>query len=69
MTTLFDILVNIPLLVMAEVAWCVRFVIALTCLVALFVLAIGVVGLAGRRAARLHLARAEHRHKPPLAPA
>ena len=67
MTTAFDVLVNLPLLVMAEVAWCVRFVIALTCLVALFILAIGVVGLSGRRAEPLNLAHAEHRQKPPLA--
>ena len=46
---LFEIVVNIPSLVMAEIAWCVRVGIGLTCLLALFAVAIGAVGLRRRR--------------------
>ena len=46
---LFEIFVNIPSLVMAEIAWLVRFALALTCLLVLFAVAIGAVGLRWRR--------------------
>ena len=46
---LFEIFVNIPSLVLAEIAWCIRFGIALTCLLVLFAVAIGAVGLRWRR--------------------
>ena len=44
---LFEIFVNIPSLVMAEIAWLVRFAVAL--LLVLFAVAIGAVGLRWRR--------------------
>ena len=46
---LFEILVTVPSLVMAEIAWFVRFAVALTCLLVLFAGAIGAVGLRWRR--------------------
>jgi hypothetical protein len=42
---LFEIFVNIPSLVLAEIAWCIRFGIAFTCLLVLFAVAIGAVAL------------------------
>lgn len=66
---LFEIFVIIPSLVMAEIAWCVGFAVALTCLVVLFAVAVGVVGLCGRRAERQHLSRPDHTRAPPPAPA
>ena len=53
---LFEIFVNIPSLVLAEIAWCIRFGIALTCLLVLFAVAIGAVGLRLRRDERPQLA-------------
>jgi len=46
---LFEIFVTVPSLVMAEIAWFVRFAVALTCLLVLFSGAIGAVGLRWRR--------------------
>ena len=46
---LFEIFVTVPSLVMAEIAWFVRFAVALTCLLVLFAGAIGAVGLRWRR--------------------
>ena len=46
---LFKIFVNIPSLVLAEIAWCIRFGIVLTCLLVLFAVAIGAFGLRWRR--------------------
>jgi hypothetical protein len=46
---LFEIFVTVPSLVMAEIAWFVRFPVALTCLLVLFAVAIGAVGLRWRR--------------------
>ena len=56
---LFEIFVNIPSLVLAEIAWLVRFALALPCLLVLFSVAIGAVGLRWRRErvhAQAHLA-------------
>ena len=46
---LFEIFVNIPSLVLGEIGWLVRFAAALTCLLVLFAVAIGAVGLRWRR--------------------
>ena len=46
---LFEIFVTVPSLVMAEIAWLVRFAVALTCLLVLCAVAIGAVGLRWRR--------------------
>jgi len=46
---LFEIFVNIPSLVLAEIAWLVRFAVALSCLLALFAVAIGAVALCRSR--------------------
>ena len=46
---LFEIFVTVPSLVMAEIAWLVRFALVLTCLLVLFAVAIGAVGLRWRR--------------------
>ena len=46
---LFEIFVTVPSLVMAEIAWLVRFAVALSCLLVLFAVAIGAVGLRWRR--------------------
>ena len=46
---LFEIFVTVPSLVMAEIAWLVRFALALSCLLVLFAVAIGAVGLRWRR--------------------
>ena len=48
---LFQILVGLPSLVMTEIAWCIRVAIVLTCLVVLFAIAIGAIGLLYRRRA------------------
>ena len=53
---LFEIFVTVPSLVMAEIAWFVRFAVALTCLLVLFAVAIGAVGLRLRRDERPQLA-------------
>jgi len=53
---LFDILVNLPSLVLYEIAWCIRFAVALSCLVMLFAIAIGIIGLRWRRDECLQLA-------------
>ena len=45
----FEIFVTVPSLVMAEIAWFVRFAVAVTCLLVLFAGAIGAVGLRWRR--------------------
>ena len=49
---LFEIFVNIPSLVLGEIAWLVRFAAALTCLLVLFAGAIGAVGLRRREPAQ-----------------
>jgi len=46
---LFQIFVGLPSLVMTEIAWCIRVAIALTCLVVLFAVAIGAIGVLYRR--------------------
>jgi len=46
---LFEIFVTVPSLVMAEIAWLVRFALVLTCLLVLVAVAIGAVGLRWRR--------------------
>ena len=46
---LFEIFVTVPSLVMAEIAWLVRFALAVSCLLVLFAVAIGAVGLRWRR--------------------
>ncbi|MBV8774271.1 MAG: hypothetical protein JO166_18335 [Deltaproteobacteria bacterium] len=51
---LFEIIVDIPSVVMSDIAWFLRFGVALTCLVVLFALAIGAVGV--------RMARVEGRH-------
>jgi len=53
---LFDIFVNLPSLVLCEIAWCIRFAVALSCLVMLFAIAIGIIGLRWRRDECLQLA-------------
>ena len=47
---LLEILFDIPLLLMSEIAWCVRVAVALTCLLLLFAIAIGAVGVCVARA-------------------
>ena len=42
---LFETFVSNPSLVLAEIAWCIRFGIAFTCLLVLFAVAIGAVAL------------------------
>jgi hypothetical protein len=60
---LLEIFVTIPSLVMAEIAWCVRCAVVLTCLLVLFAVAIGAVRLHCRRAERQHVMPAtEPRH-------
>ena len=64
---LLEILVHIPSLILAEIAWCVR---ALMCLIILFVVAVGVVGLCWRCSEhRRHLSQPDDTHAPPPAPA
>ena len=46
---LFKIFVNIPSLVLAEIAWCIRFGIALTCLLVLLAAVIGAAALCRSR--------------------
>jgi hypothetical protein len=46
---LLEILVTVPSLILAEIAWCVRFAVALTCMTILFAVAIAAVGLYCRR--------------------
>ena len=48
---LFQIFVGLPSLVMAEIAWFIRVAIAVTCLVALFAVAIGTIAVLNRRRA------------------
>ena len=48
---LFQILVGLPSLVMTEIAWCIRVAMAVTCLVVLFAIAIGAIGVLYRRRA------------------
>jgi hypothetical protein len=52
---LLEIFVTIPSLVMAAIAWCVRFAVVLTCLFVLFAVAIGAVRLRCRLAERQHV--------------
>ena len=52
---LLEIFVTIPSLVMAEIAWCIRLAVVLTCLLVLFAVAIGAVSLRCRRAERQHV--------------
>ena len=54
---LLEIFVTIPSLVMAEIAWCVRFAVVLTCLLVLFAVAIGAVRFRCRRVERQHVMR------------
>jgi hypothetical protein len=53
---LLEIFVTFPSLVMAEIAWLVRFAAALTCLLVLFAVAVGLIGLRLRRDERPQLA-------------
>lgn len=63
---LFEILVHIPSLLMAEIAWWVCFgSAALTSLVMLFAIAIGILALRWRRAER-QLAHSDQSREPPL---
>ena len=48
---LLQIFVDLPSLVMTEIAWGIRVAIALTCLVVLFAVAIGAIGVLYRRRA------------------
>ena len=48
---LLQVFVDLPSLVMTEIAWCIRVAIALTCLVVLFAVAIGAIGVLYRRRA------------------
>ena len=50
---LFQIFVGLPSLVMTEMAWCIRVAIAVTCLVVLFAVAIGAIGVLYRRRANV----------------
>ena len=64
---LFEILVNVPLLVMLEIAWCVRVAAGLACLLVLFaVTAAAIVFYVRRTAERRSLA--QDGHEGPLAP-
>ena len=47
---LFEILIDVPSLLMSDIAWCVRVAVALTCLLVLFAVAIGAVGACVARA-------------------
>jgi hypothetical protein len=58
---LLEILVTVPSLILAEIAWCVRFAVALTCMTILFALAIAAVGLYCRRAEPRHFSQPECR--------
>ena len=62
---LFDILVTVPSLIMTEIAWCIRFAVALICMAFLFTLATGAIVLLCRRAAPRLVEKPEH--KRPLA--
>ena len=65
---LFEILVNVPLLVMLEIAWCVRVAAGLACLLVLFaVTAAAIVFYVRRTAERRSLA--QDGDEGPLAPA
>ena len=55
---LFEIVVDIPSLLMSEIAWCVRVAVALTCLLVLFAVAIGAVSACVARAEDLDNTRA-----------
>ena len=65
---LFEILVHIPLLVMSEIAWCIRVGAALACLLVLLAVAAAAIAFYGRRTAE-HRRLAQDGHKSPLAPA
>ena len=54
---LLEILVTVPSLILAEIAWCVRFAVALTCMTILFAVAIAAVGLYCRRAEPRHFSQ------------
>jgi len=54
---LLEILVTVPSLILAEIAWCVRFAVALTCMTILFAVAIAAVGLYCRRAEPRHVSQ------------
>lgn len=53
---LFEIVITLPSLVLAEIAWCIRFAVAFICLMVLFAVAIGIIGLRWRRDECLELA-------------
>src|SRR5437764_6791560 len=65
---LFEIVVQIPLLVMSEIAWWVRAAAALACLPVLFAIAAAVIAFCVRRTAERRTL-AEDGHEGPLAPA
>jgi hypothetical protein len=65
---LFEILVHIPLLVMSEIAWCIRVGAALACLLVLLAVAAAAIASYGRRTAE-HRRLAQDGHEGPLAPA
>ena len=52
---LFQIFVDLPSIVMTEIAWCIRVAMAVTCLVVLFAVAIGVIGVFYRHRANVGL--------------
>jgi hypothetical protein len=62
---LFQIFVSLPSLVMAEIAWYIRVAIALTCLVVLFAVAIGVSDVFYRRRANGGLNNGGRGHRTP----
>ena len=47
---LFEILIDIPSVLISDIAWCVRVAVALTCLLLLFVVAVGAVSVCVNRA-------------------
>ena len=63
---LFEIFVNIPSLMMTQIAWWICVAIALSCLLALFAAAVVIIAFRWRRAER-ELIGIEQRKEPPLA--
>ena len=63
---LFEIFVNIPSIIVSEIAWYVCVAVALACLLALFAVAAAAIALRWRRAERELMGR-YRRKGPPLA--
>src|ERR1700731_598309 len=57
---LLDIFVDLPLLVMTEIAWCIRVATAVACLALLFALAIGMIGVLYRGRANVDCRKPNH---------